>query len=149
MHGSSPPMRFLETEKNVRTVRPGISVKYFLFILLKKNRIGRNTNFAKFPSAKRLIFGITINFISSLVRETDTIMTRAKSLANCKTLIFLKDKLTKTPILPNFQVPNGFFFNFRKTRKPLKCFLYIVVLPYIMLNFMTKSVVPSKSTKVI
>ena len=42
-----------------------------------------------------------------------------------------------------------FLLNFRKTRKHLKCFLSIVVLPYIMLNFMTKSVVPSKSTKVI
>ena len=51
-------------------------------------------------------FGLCVlNFISSLMRETDTTMTRAKSWANCKTLIFLKDKLTKTPILPNFRVP--------------------------------------------
>ena len=56
-----------------------------------------------------LCFKISLNPLRfSLTRETDTKMTRSKSWAIWK-LQFSSQKMTKTPIFPNYQVPNGYF----------------------------------------
>ena len=44
-----------------------------------------------------------------LTRETDTKIRRSQKLSYLKNFNSWKKKLTKTPILPNCQVPNGYF----------------------------------------
>ena len=56
-----------------------------------------------------LCFKFSLNPLKcSLMRETDIKLTRSKSWAIWK-LQFLSQKMTKTPISPNYQVPNGYF----------------------------------------
>ncbi len=56
-----------------------------------------------------LCFKFSLNPLGfSFTRETDTKVTRSKSWATWK-LQFSSQRMIKTPISPNYQVPNGYF----------------------------------------